>query len=424
MSLEEFGALIGTNAGFGKSKAGIDITPRRAMGITAWYSGVRYLKEGVGFLPIHSYLRDTTGRSRVANPVWLDQPDSDMTRGTLFELWIQSLLNRGVALGFKLRDPLGERVTGMRFLHPNRVKIRIDQGRRVFDIRTDNDGVRTFTSRDVFCVVFQTEDGYTPISPISYHRESLSTIAAAEEFAGRAFGDGTHVDKYVEIDSASRQKPKEVKEELEEFYKGLDKAHGLPVLKGMSLKTVGLSPEDAQLLLTRQYGIIQVAQILRIPPHKLYDLSRATFSNIEHQAIESVVDSIRPLANRFEDAINADRDLIREGRYVEFQLEGLLRGDIKSRYEAYGIGIEKGFLTRNEPRTLENLPAIPGLDRPLVPLNMAEVGSGDPTLAARVTAAGVLVRSGFVAEAALEAVGLDPIEHLGLLPTTLQTPKE
>ena len=121
-----------------------------------------------------------------------------------------------------------------------------------------------------------------------------------------------------------------------------------------------------------------MARILRIPPHKLYDLVHATFSNIEHQSIEAVVDSIRPWVVRFETHLNFDPDLLPPRNFEEFEVEGLLRGDMATRYAAYAQGIQFGFLNRNEPRRKENLEQRPELDPFLVPVNMREAGTPDP----------------------------------------------
>ena len=118
--------------------------------------------------------------------------------------------------------------------------------------------------------------------------------------------------------------------------------------------------------------------MLRIPPHKLYDLMRATFSNIEHQAIEAVTDSVRPWVQRIEAAINADRDLVPEGHYVEATLEGMLRGDSVTRAGVYNQGITGGWMTPATAARKENLPSPPELEYYLRPLNMAVLGEAAP----------------------------------------------
>ncbi len=351
---------------------------RRALGITAWYSGVRYLSETVASLPVHSF-RDVGGRRDPrANPLWLSRPDKEVPRLLLFECWMMSLLHRGNAYSFKLRDGV-DRVTGLRVLHPDRVKPRQDRntGLKIFDIRFADGSWVPYTSREILHIPGLGFDGVVGMNPIALHRESLGTVAAADEHAGRFFGQGTHLSGVVSIPKGlTDDQAKAYKARLDALHKGITKSHEIALLTHDAKYTpIGLSAEDAQLIESRTYGVLEVARILRIVPHKLYELSRATFSNIEHQSIESATDSIRPWAVRIEAFVNFDNDLMRGGNFIEFELEGLLRGDMKSRYDAYGVGIEKGFLTRNEPRRKENLPALPGLDEPLMPLNMVPVGA-------------------------------------------------
>src|SRR5207253_8436781 len=109
--------------------------------------------------------------------------------------------------------------------------------------------------------------------------------------------------------------------------------HRFAVLgNGAEYKTVDLDPSALQLLETRKFSIDEMARIIGVPPHKLYELDRATFSNIEHQAIEATTDSIRPWVVRIEGWINFDPDLMPARNFLEMELEGLLRGDIETRY--------------------------------------------------------------------------------------------
>jgi len=134
---------------------------------------------------------------------------------------------------------------------------------------------------------------------------------------------------------------------------------------------MSMRARDAEFLASRKFSVIEICRAFRMQPHKIQDLERSTFSNIEHQSIEHVVDTLRPWLVRWEQAISRDLILRPQTFFAEFNVDGLLRGDIASRYSAYGTGIEKGFLTRNEVRRKENLNPLPGLDEPLTAMNMA-----------------------------------------------------
>lgn len=375
VTLEEFGYLLGRNRGQIKTRSGVTVDPNRALAIPAWYSGVRYLSETVASLPVHTFRDTAAGRSQRADPPWLKRPDVETTRFSLFEHWMMSLLHRGNAFSFKRRDPVG-RVVGLRPVHPDRVKVgQADDGTKRFQI--DNREDLIFTTREIFHIPGLSYDGIVGLDPISgFAGESLGRIAAADEFASRHFSQGTHLQGYISVGQDLTQTQLDgLKDQWSRFHRGLANAHEFGVLgNGSEYKTISLNPEQMQLLESRRYGIIEVAQILRIPPHKLYELSRATYSNIEHQSIEAVMDGIRPWVERVEEWTNFDLDLLPAGNFVEFDLEGLLRGDIKTRYEAYSAGINAGFLMPAEPRRRENLPFVDGTEYLNVPLNMGQVG--------------------------------------------------
>ena len=143
--------------------------------------------------------------------------------------------------------------------------------------------------------------------------------------------------------------------------------------QGLKYHQIGLPPEDSQFLETRKFQRSEIASIFRVPPHMIGDLERATFSNIEQQSIEFATNTIRPWCVRLEQALNwallSDAERA-QGYYFEFVLDGLLRGDVQSRYTAYATGKQNGFLSTNDIRALENLDEVDGGDMLWVPVNV------------------------------------------------------
>ena len=147
----------------------------------------------------------------------------------------------------------------------------------------------------------------------------------------------------------------------------------------MDIQTLGLSPEDAQLLMTRQFDVIQVARWFDIPPHMIKSLEKATFSNIEQQGLEFVIWTLTKWLTRWEAEVNfklfgkEDRSVF----FSEFVTAALLRGDTKSRFDAYRVAINSGWMARNEVRAIENMNKVDGLDAFWQPLNVQSVGGSD-----------------------------------------------
>lgn len=231
----------------------------------------------------------------------------------------------------------------------------------------------------VFRVFWLTLDGVTPISPVAYGREAIGLGLGTQEYGARFFANDARPGFVLEHPgSLSDTAYKRIRGTFEARHQGLSRAHRVALLEeGMKVHEVGIPPEDAQFLETRKFQRSEIAGLYRMPPHKIGDLDRATFTNIEHQAIEYVVDCLRPWLVRWEQAILSQL-IPREERsdvFAEFLVDGLLRGDTTSRYAAYAQAINSGWMNRNEPRLLENLPAIEGLDQFLIPLNMVPVAA-------------------------------------------------
>ena len=156
--------------------------------------------------------------------------------------------------------------------------------------------------------------------------------------------------------------PQKIRDNWMNAYGGAGNAHKVAVLEeGMAYKPISLPPEDSQFLSTREFGVEEICRIFRVPPHMVQDLKRATFNNIEHQSIDFVMHTIMPWLVRIEQALIKDV-LIEEEQdqfFPKFNVDGLMRGDYKSRMDGYAVGFSNGFLSPNDIRRLENMDLIP-----------------------------------------------------------------
>lgn len=379
VTMEEFGYLLGGQGG-NRSKSGVAVGAERAMGITAWWSGNRYISEAVMFLPWPFFAGTYDNRTRLADPPWKREPDRDTTWPVVLEHWVISQLNRGNGYAWKLRDFDGV-CRGLRPVHPDRVRTaRASDGTKVHEVKNGNQTVAC-TSRELLHIPGMSSDGTVGMDVLRVHAEALGIAAASDEYAARSF-NGSHLRAYLSLPQPLTQtQADELLDEWRTFHSGVTNADGFGVLgNGAEYKTISLTPEQVQLLETRTFNVGEIARILRIPPHKLYELSRATFSNIEHQSIEAVVDSVRPWVERIETAINADPDLSGSPlarMFIEANLEGLLRGDSGARAEFYNKGITGGWMTPQTAAQKENLPAPDELAYYQRPLNVSVLRPGE-----------------------------------------------
>jgi HK97 family phage portal protein len=271
----------------------------------------------------------------------------------------------------------GGRILELIPLHPDRVTIKLnDIGARVYEYRPEKGETRTLPQSDVLHVMGLSLNGWSGVSPITYARDTIGLMQATERHGSKVFSNGARMGGILSVPGTFKDpKTKDrIGDEFDATTSG-ENAHKTIVLEqGMKWEKVTMSNDDAQYLVTRQFQIPEIARFFRMPLHKIGDLTRATFSNIEQQNIDYVVDCLSPWLTRWEQAMNMSllNEAEQQEYYFEFLVDGLLRGDIASRYTAYNKGIFSGFLTRNECRQRENLNWIEGLDEPLRPLNMVE----------------------------------------------------
>ena len=238
-----------------------------------------------------------------------------------------------------------------------------------------NDGLQgVYNDTEICHFMLFSIDGVKGINPIVYNAEAIGNGMAATRFGTEFFEKGGNIKSVLETDGSLGDK------EYNNFmrhYTESAKNFETPLLEyGIKLKQLGISPEAAQMLQTKAFSIQDIARIFSLPPHMLADLSRSTFSNIEHQDIQFVQYSLRPSVKRFE--YQLENKLFFEGEsdtyHIKFDLNGLLRGDMASRGAFYHNGIQDGWLNRNEVRNMEGLNREDGLEKFMYPANLNVVG--------------------------------------------------
>ncbi len=364
----------------------ITVNEKTALGITAVFSAVRILAETVGSLPLILYRRrEDDGKERATDhplyPILHELPNPEMTSMELRETLMGHLAAWGNAYAYIVFGSDGW-IRELWPLRPDKMQVKREQGELIYRYQMPaqtGEGERILPASRVMHLRGLGFDGVKGYSPVGMARQALWLTMATETFGRKFFENDARPGVVLEHPGELSEKAENnLRKSWMKQHGGLDKSHRVAILEeGMKLKEVGIPPEDAQFLQTRKFQVTEIARLYRIPPHMLADLERATFSNIEHQSIEFVMHTIRPWLVRWEQAIRRDL-LSREDRkryFAEFLVDGLLRGDIQSRYEAYATARQNGWMSANDIRALENMNPIDGGDVYLVPLNMVPAGS-------------------------------------------------
>ena len=360
------------------------VTPETALAVNAVYACIRVLAEGVGSLPLHLYekqikLDRETKRKATEHPIYnlLNLlPNPELTSIELRETLTAHCALRGNGYGYIHWGSNGY-PTELWPLRPDRVTVARVNGELLYSVMMPDETYKTLTSDYILHIRGLSYDGVVGMSPIELARQSVALTQAAEEFGARFFGNDARPGAILSHPmTLSDEAYERLRNSWNSRHGGLSNAQKVAILEeGMDVKTIGISPDHAQFLETRKFQVNEIARLYRVPPHMIQDLERATFSNIEHQDIGFVRHTLRPWLTRWEQAVARDMLLEKErGRYFAgHQTSDLLRGDLESRYKAYAVGRQQGFLSANDIRQEENMTPIEGGDQYLVPLNMVPV---------------------------------------------------
>jgi HK97 family phage portal protein len=388
------GYTVPSNADGAVASAGIPVNDRSALGVTAYNACVQLIADSIASMPWDSYRKGPDGRRVEVSPQssLLREPSPEMSVFDWKHMLTVSLLMRGNFYGLVgERDVLGY-PTIIQPIHPDSVQI--DRDPDTFRKRVRVNGKLT-PERDLFHIpAFRLPGMDTGLSPIGMARHSLGLSLAAQEYGAKWFADGAAPSSVLETDANLTD------DQVKRVQRGWIASHGgrrrpAVLSGGFKWKPITITPEESQFLQTRQHQALEACQILRVPPHMvaIVDKSTSWGTGIEQQSIGFVTYTLRSWLTRIESAM--DRVSPR-GQFTKFNVDGLLRGDIKARYEAYRVALDGGFRNPDEVRALEDLPPIPGGAGQgyRQPMNFAPLGY-DPATAVQPEPAATPPEEGF-----------------------------
>jgi len=358
------------------------VTAETAMRCAAVHACVRVLADSVASLPLILYRRTSRGRERATDTqlyaLLHDAPNPEHTSYEFREFLMVSLLLTGNAYALIERGKDGT-PAALWPIPPDCVGIELTDGQLRYRLLRADLSIRTLPRSAVFHVRGMSRDGIVGLSPIAAAREAVGLALAQEEASARFWRGGGAPRIAVLIPGISDPETWERwRLAIERHRRGIEGGDRISVFPAdWRIDKMGISPEDAEFIESRKFQVMEIARIFRVPPHKVGLVERMSYSSLEQQSIEFLTDSLLPWLRRIESAIKRDvippweRDL-----YAEHLVDAIVRGDIKSRYEAYAVGRQWGWLNVNEIREKENLNALDGSAGTdyLVPLNMAPVG--------------------------------------------------
>jgi len=351
---------------YGTSDAGVSITNDKALNYTAFWACVNLVARTVASLPFMTYERqDPRGKLRAtSHPLYRllhDEPNPEMDAYSYIETLVYHLIaSNGNAYSYIELDANGVDIKALWPMDPSRVKkARNERTNEIIYQYQSSNGQVILPAYRVWHIPGFGYDGLTGYTPLTYARNQIGLGIAAEKMGSKMFSNGLVFGGFLEHPGhLSKEAQKNFENQIKADHKGVDKAHQVMILEeGMKYNKNNIPPNDAQWLETRKFQRNEMAAFFGIPPHKIGDLDRASFNNIEQQNLEYAIDCIRPLCVRIEKS--AHRQLfmpMEKGRYLtEFLLDALLRGDSQARAQYYKEMYYLGALSPNDIREKENM---------------------------------------------------------------------
>lgn len=372
---------------FGLGYNGTTVTPETAMNLSAVYGCIKLISESVAKLPLHVY-ETTSGKRQVASahPVHrllYSDPNEYMTSFAFRQAITEIALRWGNGYARIIRGT-GSRPAKFKLYEGGTVSL-IENNGQLF-AQTPDDGLVPYY--DIFHLR-GLGTGLVGKSPIRYAAESMGITLSAQKFGRKFFENGAHLSGVLKYPGQLKDDAyQQLKTRWKATNSGVDNTGETAILEhGMDYARIGIPPNEAQFIETRQFGTTDICRWFGVPPHKIQDLGKATFSNIEQQNIEYVQDCLMPWCKRFEE--ECDRKLFRENEkpnyYTKFSLNALMRGDSQARAVFYKEQFSIGAMTINEIRAFEDLNPIEGGDRHYIQgNNMVPIDQIDAMISAKM----------------------------------------
>lgn len=361
------------------------------LGLSSVWACINLLAGTIASLPLVVYRTDRAGVRTVArdHPLYgllHDSPNFDQTAVDFWEFQVGAIELQGNGYAVIDRRQDGS-IISLRPLRPDLVKARRVNGRLEYRWVENGDSV-TRPATDMLHVRGPLGDALSGCSTLSICRGAFDAAMSTDTAAAAIFENGARPSGILSTDPTVALK-KEQRDELEgllhEKFVGAMKS-GRPMLldRGMKWQQLDLNPEDAQMLETRRFSVEEICRIFGVPPHMVGHTENSTSwgTGLEQQTLGFVKFSLRRRLKRIEQALEKQlltaRDVV-QGITIEFNLEGLLRGDSVGRASFYQSGLNNGWMTINEVRRLENLPPVEGGDVPrMQSQNVPITAAGQP----------------------------------------------
>jgi HK97 family phage portal protein len=366
------------------SRAGVAVSETTALSLPSVMQALRVLCGVFAMTPLHYYRETSAGRERAKDDplhrLFHRAPNRHQSAFAFKEILLADVLLTGNFYAYVSRDSR-QRVTALTRLNPLTVTVNEYFDRETgielfYDATLPDKSSERFAARDIWHVSGTSRNGLYGLNPVRYMRDALGATIATGEYAASFWGNDARPGTILTTKGKMSGEAKEaLRADWKRRFGGPSRANEIAVLdQELEPKFLSQDNQKSQFVETRTFQVLEVARMWGVPPHLLFELSRATFGNIEQQSLEFVTYHLGPHYERVAGAANLA--FAAEDGHFEFLEDALVKGDIKSRWEAYNAARLTGVLSANEIRERENLNRIDGAagEERWRPANMAIAG--------------------------------------------------
>jgi len=364
----------------GPTKAGVTVNEENALKYLTVFACVSLISSDLARLPLILYQKNKNGgKERVLGHPLYDllhnAPNPQTTSFHWREAAQNHLLLWGNTYSKVIRTPLSREISALvQVKNPGGMQIKKYRN-GIFYEWIEGGKKKRVAKRDMFHIPGFGFDGIFGMSMIKIAREAIGLGLATENFGSTFFGEGTHPAGTVEMDGVLGDNRADFVKALKEGYSGLGKSHKLMLLEhGAKYNPLTVPPNDAQFLETRTFQKIEICGMYHMPPHKIAVHGHNSDNNSLETENANYVDSgLMPWVVRWEQSMALQlltKEERQQGLFVEFLVDGLLRGNSQARAEYYNKIFQVAGIKPNEIRAKENMNPIEGGDESFVMLNM------------------------------------------------------
>lgn len=368
----------------GTATTGQNVNTASALTYSAVWAAVRVISEAVSSLPLQVFMKDSQGgRSKaLGHPLYRilhDQPNPEMSSLTFRETLMGHVLTWGNGYAEIVRDKTTGRVMELWPLDPSQVKIvRDNEGNLYYQY-----GTIIFLPAEILHIKGLAFDGVAGYSVIGMAKNSIGLGMAVEDYGATFFGQGGKPAGVITVPGKLNSEAiQNMRKSWEEMHSTNKNAHRVAILQnGVAYQSIGTPPDDAQWIASRTFQIEEIARWFKIPPSKLGN-GKGTYTNLEQDNLSFLQETLRPWLIRWEQEINFKLISSMDSMYAEHNQDALMRGDSQGRAAFYAQALNWGWLSRNDVRSMENLPPFEGGESYMIPKNMDPAfGPGSPGVA-------------------------------------------